>query len=89
MRTIVIGSLNTDLIATGVTRFPKPGEHVYGKAAAKLQTMGIENVLITHGAHGAYLFAEREQVYIPIPDIEAGKAKDETGCGDQTMATVV
>lgn len=28
---IVIGSLNTDIIATGIRRFPKPGEHVYGK----------------------------------------------------------
>jgi ribokinase len=31
MKTIVIGSLNTDLIATGIKQFPKPGEHVYGK----------------------------------------------------------
>ncbi len=25
MKTIVIGSLNTDLIATGIRKFPKPG----------------------------------------------------------------
>ena len=31
MQTIVIGSLNTDLVATGIKQFPKPGEHVYGK----------------------------------------------------------
>ena len=31
MNTIVIGSLNTDLVATGIKKFPKPGEHVYGK----------------------------------------------------------
>lgn len=31
MQTIVIGYLNTDLIATGIKQFPKPGEHVYGK----------------------------------------------------------
>ena len=31
MKTIVIGSLNTDLVATGIKQFPKPGEHVYGK----------------------------------------------------------
>lgn len=30
MKIIVIGSLNTDLIATGVREFPKPNEHVYG-----------------------------------------------------------
>lgn len=28
---IVIGSLNADIVATGLKRFPKPGEHVYGK----------------------------------------------------------
>ena len=31
MQTIVIGSLNTDLVATGIKQFPTPGEHVYGK----------------------------------------------------------
>lgn len=31
MNTVVIGSLNTDLIATGIKQFPKSGEHVYGK----------------------------------------------------------
>lgn len=31
MNTIVIGSLNTDFIAMGIKRFPKPGEHVYGR----------------------------------------------------------
>lgn len=28
---IVIGALNTDIIAAGVERFPQPGEHVYGR----------------------------------------------------------
>src|SRR5580700_883133 len=31
IQTIVIGSLNTDLVAVGIKKFPKPGEHVYGK----------------------------------------------------------
>lgn len=31
VRTIVIGSLNTDLVATGLLHIPKPGEHVYGE----------------------------------------------------------
>lgn len=31
IKTIVIGLLNTDLVATGIKQFPKPGEHVYGK----------------------------------------------------------
>jgi ribokinase len=28
---VVIGSLNADIVATGLKRFPNPGEHVYGK----------------------------------------------------------
>jgi ribokinase len=31
MKTIVIGSLNTDLVASGLSRFPNSGEHIYGK----------------------------------------------------------
>lgn len=31
LQTIVIGSLNTDIVATGLTRFPNSGEHIYGK----------------------------------------------------------
>jgi ribokinase len=31
MKTIVVGSLNTDLVATDLDRFPETGEHVYGK----------------------------------------------------------
>lgn len=56
------------------------------QAAAKLQARGIKNVFITHGVNGAYLFTEADQTHIPIPQVEAGNEKDETGCGDQTMA---
>jgi len=31
---IVIGSLNADIVASGLERFPHPGEHVYGKDLA-------------------------------------------------------
>lgn len=57
-------------------------------AAAKLRDKGIENVLITHGVNGAYLFYEDEQVHVPIPSVEDSSEKDETGCGDQTMAAL-
>lgn len=57
-----------------------------GQAAAKLQATGIKNVFITHGVNGAYLFTGTEQSHIHIPKVEAGNDKDETGCGDQTMA---
>lgn len=56
------------------------------QAADKLQAKGIKNVFITHGIKGAYLFTESDQVQVPIPQVEAGNEKDETGCGDQTMA---
>jgi ribokinase len=58
------------------------------QAAQELHKQGIENVFITHGINGAYLFSGNLQKHIPIPDIEAGDEKDETGCGDQTMAAL-
>lgn len=58
------------------------------QAAQKLHEQGIENVLITSGADGAYLFTHDQQVHIPIPTVKAGNERDATGCGDQTMATV-
>lgn len=48
----------------------------------------IKNVFITRGVNGAYLFTETEQTHIPIPKVEMSNEKDETGCGDQTMATI-
>lgn len=58
------------------------------QAAEKLQERGVENVLITAGAKGAYLFSQSIQVHIPIPEVNASNEKDETGCGDQTMAAL-
>lgn len=58
------------------------------QAAEKLQGFGITNVLITAGANGAYLFSPETQTHIPIPQIDVGGEKDETGCGDQTMAAL-
>lgn len=57
-------------------------------AAKKLQERGVGNVLITAGVEGAYLFSQSLQVHIPIPEVNAGNEKDETGCGDQTMAAL-
>jgi len=59
------------------------------KAAALLQSRNVENVLITHGRMGAYLFTASGASHIPIPKVKAtGKIRDEAGCGDQTMATL-
>jgi ribokinase len=57
-------------------------------AAHRLQELGAQNVLITHGEHGAYLFMESGESHIPIPQVSAGSDRDATGCGDQAMATL-
>lgn len=58
------------------------------QAAVKLKALGAQNVLITHGEKGAYLFGEDEEAHIPAPALDAGPIRDATGCGDQTMATL-
>lgn len=58
------------------------------QAASILQQMGAENALITVGAKGAYLFTADRQQHIPIPVIQDQGVRDETGCGDQVMATL-
>jgi len=68
-------------------------EHVYdfesaGKAADRLLEKGIQHILITHGARGAYLFNQDIRKHIPIPQIDDTGTHDETGCGDQVTAVV-
>ncbi len=58
------------------------------RAAAKLLKKRVENVLITMGAKGAFLFNRTLEKHIPIPKVHARPIKDETGCGDQTMAAL-
>lgn len=58
-------------------------------AAEILLRFGIQNVFITLGSQGGYLFNSNTQQYIPVPQVESKVAKDETGCGDQTMAAFV
>ena len=58
------------------------------QAGDLLKQKGVQNVLITVGEKGAYLFTDTNKLHIPIPSIKAGSEKDETGCGDQTMATL-
>ncbi len=57
-------------------------------AAGKLLSLGIENVMITHGAKGAYLFGRGVEKYIAIAEVAATAEKDETGCGDQVTAVI-
>lgn len=58
------------------------------KAAQALLARGITNVLITHGAKGAYLFSRDTAEHIPIPCVADAKESDETGCGDQVTAVL-
>ncbi len=58
------------------------------KAAGILYGRGVDNVVLTHGGNGAYVFAAGEGKHIPVPRITAGDIKDETGCGDQVTAVL-
>lgn len=89
-----------DLLRSGVS-FIKPNEHetkmLTGidvtdtdsamQAAQKLFAAGISNVLITCGSRGAFLCDSAGAVHLPIPEVHVDTSvRDETGCGDQTMA---
>ncbi len=56
--------------------------------ADRLRLHGIQNVLITDGANGAYLFGDRLREHIEAPEIKGGGQPDSTGCGDQVMAAL-
>jgi len=58
------------------------------QAAERLFELGAKNILITVGVQGAYLFTDSLQKHIPVPSITDDGVHDETGCGDQTMATL-
>lgn len=71
---------------TGIT---VTDEKSAAEASNVLMNKGVQNVLITIGAAGAYLFTQSSSKHISIPTVLSGEAKDETGCGDQTMAALV
>ena len=91
---------NIDKLLRSELFFLKPNEHeakyitgidvTDAKSAAEaakiLLTFNIENVMITVGNKGAYLFTEIAQKYIPVPRVKRSLDQDATGCGDQTMA---
>ena len=59
-----------------------------GRAAAILMEGGVQHVMITHGAQGAYLFGPGISEHISIPEVPDTGIYDETGCGDQVTATL-
>ncbi|MBI9044498.1 MAG: bifunctional hydroxymethylpyrimidine kinase/phosphomethylpyrimidine kinase [Anaerolineaceae bacterium] len=58
------------------------------QAAEAFHKLGFENVIITRGVKGAYVFNENTKKHIPIPNLTGFDQFDETGCGDQTMAVL-
>ncbi len=59
-----------------------------GKAASRLMQGGVQNLLITHGGQGAYLFTDGEAEHIQAEGLTAGQLVDTTGSGDQVIAVV-
>lgn len=58
------------------------------QAASHLLKQGVENVFVTLGDKGGYLFNKDLSEHIPVPSVKPSSIKDETGCGDQTMAAL-
>jgi len=56
------------------------------RAAQKMLSKGVQNVFITHGDKGGYLFNNQINLMIQIPQIGKSRIHDETGCGDQVTA---
>jgi ribokinase len=58
------------------------------KAALELLSQGVQNVLLSCGNQGGYLFNEDLSEHIPCPPVKDTGVHDETGCGDQVTAVV-
>lgn len=71
------------LTGVSVTDFQSAKE-----AARGIMATGVQNVLITHGVNGGYLFNREREEHIPAPLVVDGVTPDETGCGDQVTAVL-
>jgi len=58
------------------------------RAAEVFLKKGVSNVFITLGKNGAILCNGYLEKHFPIPNFPSKNGHDETGCGDQTMATL-
>lgn len=72
-------------ILTGV---PVAGRASAGRAAQRLLSRGIQNVLLTLGKEGGILYTRDSREHIPCPPVKDPGVHDETGCGDQVTAIV-
>jgi len=59
-----------------------------GRAAEIFFSMGIQNVCVTHGSKGAYLFTGGNKIHLHASEEPEARQCDQTGCGDQTMAVL-
>jgi ribokinase len=57
-------------------------------SAQRLFSQGVQNVLLTLGIEGAFLFSRDFSEHIPCPLVKDTGIHDETGCGDQVTAIV-
>jgi ribokinase len=65
------------------------GDFTAARTAAELLIQqGVQNVLITDGANGAYLFGDGLDEHIEAPVVRSTGHLDSTGCGDQVMAAL-
>jgi ribokinase len=58
------------------------------QAAERLLGWGVDNLLITDGANGAYGFTGEESFRIPVPEFDIPPHAESTGCGDQVLAVL-
>jgi ribokinase len=58
------------------------------EAARSLMDHGIENVVLTHGEKGAYVFGMEGEAHIPARRMRDADVADATGCGDQVTAVL-
>jgi ribokinase len=56
------------------------------KAAAKIKSKGVKNVIITMGASGAFVSSQSEEILIPAPIV---KVEDTTAAGDTFNGALV
>ncbi len=58
------------------------------RAAKRLLSRGVQHLLITNGAKGAYGFSAGEAFHLPAPVLDIPPEAESTGCGDQTLAVL-
>lgn len=74
--------------ATRLTGIPVTDFQSARKAAELLLSWGVSQLVITHGAAGAYCFSEDEAFQVVPVRSTLAQNGESTGCGDQAMAVL-